>query len=476
MKNHMLKLIPAVVMMIVCAALLGCDNEATSDTAVIVVTGKVPIEFTWDGGVPNCPDCEIYAQVYTDERWGTFDYGPFDFNPDSITLDHVLAGLERDFTVWVTDTTSGEIIYRGVKEDVQVNANTTNDPVPITLYPRGWYEINMGYLSTDWELTDVKLAEEGYSWMAGNDLAAPSSTGITFRGLTGAWSQTSPPSVSTPNWMLTSIASGAGGEAWAVGEDKENNRGIILRYDGSFWNDDVNEEPPSSCLFGVSFSPSGSIGYAVGELNSDGVLLKYSSASGAWETTSTVSSVSLFDVVTFNNGDAIVGGKDNVSGSGYLALWDDSASSYSVYTAPSSVCSTADWEVNDVYSVSADDWWAAGACYDGASTIGVVLHKNGPGIEVQALPTYSDNWWLNGIWANSSGDAWAVGEGASSVVMLNKSNGSWEKVIPDGSSGDWDFSTVDFSPAGSPTITWGYAVGRDAAYNRGLVIKYPFPE
>jgi len=473
MRKYMLGLIPAAILAVVFAALPGCDNESTADTVVIRVTGKVPIEFNWDGSAPACPTCTIYAQVYTGEKWGTFDYGPFDFDPDSITLENVLAGQSRDFTVWVTDA-SGEIIYRGVTEGVKVIADTTNDPVQVTLYGRGWHQISLQQPSSDWQLTDVKLAEEGYGWMAGTDNL--NRRGVVFRNIEGAWSLRLPDVTSSSNWTLDSIAPGDDNKAWAVGEDVTNGKSIILRYDGSIWNDDVIE-PASSCLFGVSFSPSGSIGYAVGELNSDGVLLKYpSSGGGDWERASTVSSVSFFDVVTFNNGDAIVGGKDNASGSGYLALWDDSAGSYSAYSAPSSVCSSPNWEINDVYAVSADDWWAAGACYDPAgSTIGTALHyTDADGLTVQALPSISGDWWLNGIWADSAGDAWAVGEGASSVVILNKSGGSWSRVTPDESSGDWDLSAVDFSPAGS--VTWGYAVGRNAADSRGLAIKYPFPK
>ncbi len=479
MKKHALRIIPVAIIVILCAGLFGCDNETTTDTAVIKITGKVPIVFNWYDAAPSCPDCKIYAQVYTGERWGTFYYGPFEFDPDSITLDNVLAGQDRDFTVWVTDT-SGEITYRDVTKNVQVIANTTNDPVQVTLYPRGWYEVSMQQPSLNWQLTDVKLADEGYSWMAGRDNS--NGKGVIFRGAEGAWSLRLPEVTGSSNWTLNSIASGAGGEAWAVGEDIENNQGIILRYDGSLWNDDI-KEPPSSCLFGVSFSPSGSIGRAVGEIilgsSYAGVMLAYPSSTVGWVSDpAPAGSVSLFDVATFNNGDAIVGGKDNDNGSGYLALWDDSADSYSAYSTPGSVCSKAEWHVNDIFAVNESDWWAAGACYTPVGSInGVVLHyTSATSVTVEDLSAvaYSDDWWLNGIWADSAGDAWAVGEGSSSVVILNKSGGSWTPVTPDGSSGDWKLSGVDFNPAGS--ITWGYAVGHDASNSRGLAIKYPFPE
>jgi hypothetical protein len=92
------------------------------------------------------------------------------------------------------------------------------------------------------------------------------------------WTSVSPPDVSS-NWGLSSVDFISPDEGWAVGEDLENKRGVLLHFSGGSW---TSVSPPDvSSDWGLSgihlISPTG--GWAVGQTsdgsNLQGVLLRY---------------------------------------------------------------------------------------------------------------------------------------------------------------------------------------------------------
>ncbi len=452
-------------------AVVTCDDTITTETTYVVIVGDLPIEFAWHDGRTDCPECySVYATVRTPKE--DYDYGPYLFEFGGVTLEDVLAGSDQEVIVWVTESTGSTketgAIYHGVAEHVPVTADVTNDPETITLYPRGWYEVVLNQPSVDWGLKSVRMVGEGQGWIAGWDTEA--GRGVIYRGIENTWGLQLP-DAAPANWRLDSIDGGSGSTAWAVGEDAGGGAGLILRYNGEFWYDDDDEPTISDPwrLKGVSFATDGG-GWAVGETDTVGgahepVVLRYSS--GTWvETDVPAGSVSLSDVFALDGGEALMGGFDGTTPeAGLPAYWNGSA--YEYPTATFEACGGSPWEVQDVYALSPNDWWAAATCTD---EYGIVMHYNGA-IIVESPVVTDENWALGGIWANGSGEAWAVGSSDTRPLVLHREGGEWSIVTPDDALTGWKIYSVDFATDG-----WGYAVGRNTDANSGLLLRYPFPK
>jgi len=455
-------------------ASINCGGSNTAQTTIVEITGKLPVLFTWHDGITSCAECaQIIIVVNTSEK-GDFDYDPFPFSFGGVTINHVLAGFNRTVIVSVTNST-GEVIYHGSAIAPKIVAGKTNDPLTIELFSRGWYKIYMNQPSTTWVLFKVRMTSSGNGWMVGRDGVGPY-RGFVYRGIENSWGLQLP-TVSTSNdWWLNSI-DGAGSTAWAVGADSQNKTGIILRYDGAIWNENVGEPTISNpwVLRGVSFASDG-IGWAVGENTPSGaksgpVVLRYA---GSWlrMTEEPAGSISLYDVFALSGGGALIVGKNNTTNKGYIAQWDEATTTYQDGApTPPDPCNGSNWDARDIYAVSAGNWWAAGTCYDPPGS-GVTIHYNGTS-NVENPTGPAGNWGLYGIWANASGEAWAVGYGDNGAVILSRSSGgTWSVVTPEDAQTSWRLYSVDFSA----DEMWGYAVGEDTTTHLGLVLKYPFPQ
>lgn len=462
--------------MVWCVGLFGiflvtsCDNTVEADPIIVQYSGSVMLSFNWKDARTDCPECtSTYVKVKT-ERYGDFDYGPYPFSFAGIHLAEVLSGYGHTVIAWVTDA-GGTVIYRGVVNGVNILGGIENPAIEVDLYPRGWYPVTTSQPSINWGLNDVRMTNTGNGWIAGWDTAG--ARGVVFRGGADSWVLDTVPVTSTSTWKLNSIAD-AGDGAWAVGRDEQNSKGIILRNAGGLWVDDVAEPTVSANweLFGVDFYQTDN-GWAVGRdnENSTGVILKYQTNWQAVAGPIALTDYTLIDVEALSNG-FIACGRDNTAGVGFLLQWN--GTNYTIHQPPAgdvADCHTA-WELRDVYAVSDNEWWAVGYCESNLDpAFGMVFHYTTDlGLTRDLLPGPAGDWELNGIWADESGEAWAVGvAGGRGIIFQRDSVGNWSEVVPNTSLTNWSLNAVDFS------TDWGYAVGIDNTSQRGVILRYPFP-
>ncbi len=180
-------------------------------------------------------------------------------------------------------------------------------------------------VSTDWGLSGVRLI-----WAVGQD--NENKRGVLLYFASGSWISVEPPDVST-DWGLSGVDLISPNEAWAVGRDNINKRGVLLHFVNGSW---TSVEPPDvSTDWGLSAVVliSSNEGWAAGTDNENkrGVLLHF--INGSWE------SVELPDVGT-------------------------------------------DWGLSAVDLISSNQGWAVGKTSDGQNTTGVLLQYTVPLISV----------------------------------------------------------------------------------------------
>jgi hypothetical protein len=180
-------------------------------------------------------------------------------------------------------------------------------------------------VSTDWGLSAVRLI-----WAVGQD--NENGRGVLLYFASGSWISVDPPDVSS-DWGLSGVDAISPNEAWAVGRDNISKRGVLLHFVNGSW---TSVEPPDvSADWGLSavnlISPNE--GWAAGRdnVNKRGVLLHFINAS--W------TPVDLPDVST-------------------------------------------DWGLSAVDLISSNQGWAVGKTSDGQDTAGVLLQFTVPLISI----------------------------------------------------------------------------------------------
>jgi|GEM_PF-2303664 len=457
-------------------ALIGCNQTITSNPIVVYYSGSINVNFNWIGGVPDCVECaQTYVTVYTSEM-GDFNYGPFTFSYDGVYLSQVLGGHNRIFTIWVTDN-AGDTLYRGVLSDVHITSGVENPSVTVDIYGKGWYTLSVSQPSASWGLDKVRMSGDGSGWIAGSDNLGDH--GVIFRGGNDIWALDSLQVSSSNYWALRSVVPSGDG-AWAVGEDKQHGSGIILRNDGTIWHDDVTEPvvPGPWRLNGVDMIAD-IAGWAVGESESStpesGVVLQYDQSGWTLYGPLNLPNCAFNDIAAISTAEFIIGGEDKSASTGFVLDWR--MGNTITYTPAAMGDCTGEWAIKDVYAVEASDWWAAGSCDNGGgSTFGLAFHYTSASGEMlrQTISGITGNWTLEGIWADASGEAWAVGNTPTAAVILRLSGGEWSQVtplMPPGDSLSWSLQSVDF-----PATGWGYAAGTDLTNNRGIILRYGFPK
>jgi len=236
-----------------------------------------------------------------------------------------------------------------------------------------------------------------------------------------------PPNVST-NWGLSSVHFPLSDKGWAVGQDFENQRGVILYFSDYSWT--FIPPPKVSSNWGLS---AVHFIWAVGQdlENGSGVILRFTGTS--W------TSVPLSNI--------------NIS---------------------------SNWGLSAVRFISSGEAWAVGT--DFANETGVILHfLNGLWTSVSP-PTVSSNWGLSSVDFASSNEGWAVGtdysggENNYKGVILHFLNGSWTSfnlptVSSNGNvSSNWGLSGIDLMSAVS-----GWAVGSDSTNMTAVLLTYTAP-
>ena len=216
-----------------------------------------------------------------------------------------------------------------------------------------WQVAKLPNVSSDWSLSAVQR-----NWAVGQDFE--NKRGVLLR-LSKSWISVNPPNVSS-NWGLSGINFISSQEGWAVGQDFENKRGVLLHLSKGSW---TSVDPPNVSsdwgLSGIGFVSSKE-GWAVGQdsANNAGVLLHFSN--GSWTSVD----------------------PPNVS---------------------------SNWSLSAVGFMSANVGWAVGQSFDGTNTEGVLLRYTVPRILVSPISINYHNT--------------AVGVSLDkTVVVKNKGNGN----------------------------------------------------
>jgi hypothetical protein len=146
-----------------------------------------------------------------------------------------------------------------------------------------WTQIVSPTVSEDWHLTSVHFTSTDEGWAVGYDF--DNNRGVLLHYHNGTWTSVDPPVVGTEWWEwwgLMAVHFTSADEGWAVGNQPDNNRGVLLHYHNGTW---ASVDPPSMSggfeLYGVHFT-SANDGWAVGNdtENDRGLLLHYQS--GTW--------------------------------------------------------------------------------------------------------------------------------------------------------------------------------------------------
>jgi hypothetical protein len=281
-----------------------------------------------------------------------------------------------------------------------------------------WTQIVSPTVSEDWHLTSVHFTSTDEGWAVGYDFN--NNRGVLLHYHNGTWTSVDPPVVGTEWWEwwgLVAVHFTSADEGWAVGNQPDNNRGILLHYHNGTW---TSVDPPSMSggfeLYGVHFT-SANEGWAVGNdtENDRGLLLHYQS--GTWTT-----------------------------------------------VAPPTV-STGWWELTAVHFTSVDEGWAVGNNI--SEDRAVLLHyRNGTWMRVTP-PAFSGNRLINSVHFTSATEGWAVGNDTQSDrgFLLHYRNGTWTRIAPPTVSENWDLASVHFTSA-----TEGWAVG--ASDENGVLLHF----
>ncbi len=105
--------------------------------------------------------------------------------------------------------------------------------LPIPMVYAGWTNVNSPVVSSDWELLDLR-----FFWAVGQDLE--NQRGVLLHFANGSWASVDLPSVSS-DWGLSAIDFGSPHEGWAAGRDFANKSGALLHYSNGSW---TSVEPP----------------------------------------------------------------------------------------------------------------------------------------------------------------------------------------------------------------------------------------
>ena len=136
------------------------------------------------------------------------------------------------------------------------------------------------------------------------------------------------------------------------------------------------------------------------------------------------------------------------------------------------------WYLSSVYFTSPSDGWAVG--YDWANKRAVLLRYLSGSWTPISPPYVSENWEIYSVHFTSSGEGWAAGVDYPNKrgVLLHYLGGSWTSISPPYVSSDWALALP--AEPGGPSVHFttpnqGWAVGRDAANGRGVLLRYYTP-
>jgi hypothetical protein len=214
---------------------------------------------------------------------------------------------------------------------------------------------------------------------------------VGYGGTILHWNGTVWSSVPSGSTAFLSVPWGtAADDVWAVGSG-----GAILHWNGSAWS--ASDSGTTQLIYGVWGSAPDDV-WAVGM---NGTILRWDGST--WSPVPSGTSYPLLRV--WGTGPNDVWAVGNESSAGVIVHWDGTAWS---------VIPGAPARAFNVSGSGPTDVWVVGA--------GAIVHWNG--LEWTAVPTPTDQA-LQGVWANSPTDAWAVGFGGT-IIHWNGS--AWSPV------------------------------------------------
>lgn len=207
-----------------------------------------------------------------------------------------------------------------------------------------------------------------------------------------AWTTMDSPNPSFNGDVLYGVSAVSATDAWAVGYSNSRNenfaRAMTLRWDGSFWH-----EAPAPDVPGLPEKLA-----AVSTL----------SPTAAWAVGSTVAALPRSTL--------------NIP---LISFWN--GSDWSVVPNPA-LFDTAFGRLVGVTAIDANNVWAVGEVFDGASTKPLVMRWNGTAWSVAALPNSVATATLQAIGASGVNDIWVVGNLGTGNLTLRYNGSSWSVI------------------------------------------------
>ena len=105
-------------------------------------------------------------------------------------------------------------------------------------------------MSPIWDLNAISFTSASEGWAVGDDPQNGKGVLLHYTSSAGEWTSVAPPFVS-PSWYLNAVHFTSENEGWAVGVDdsnQTNHKGILLHYSGETW---ISVSPPSVSSVGT---------------------------------------------------------------------------------------------------------------------------------------------------------------------------------------------------------------------------------
>jgi hypothetical protein len=336
-----------------------------------------------------------------------------------------------------------------------------------------WRNVDVPSVSLDWTLYGVYGVSKTEAWAVGSDFV--NQRGVILHYLNGVWSSVNPPNVSL-QWELFDVNFTSPFEGWAVGRDSINHKGVLLHYQNGTWTSVPTPVVSSSWyLISVQFT-SASEGWAVGAdtsigVSNQGVLLRFQN--GVWTKVSppyVLPTWILNDVyLTSAQSGWAVGTGVQIQQKGVLLQWQNGG--WNPFLAPNAANI---WDLVGVNFTSPNEGWAVGNDFSFLVTTGIFLHFfNNSWTPVPfSLSDPNVSWLLSSVYFPVASEGWAVGIQAPSSteesgLLIHFLNGSWFAVTPPIVSPQWRLWNLHFT---SPAEGW--AVGRDESNTRGVILRF----
>jgi len=128
---------------------------------------------------------------------------------------------------WLSD-----VHFTSPNEGWAVGENSSNKGALLHYYNNTWESVTPPDISLGWRLYGVHFTSSNEGWAVGEDWAH--GRGVLLHYFNGSWTFITPPPIDVPNvtsnWYIESVHFTSPNEGWAVGYDRHNYKGVLLRY------------------------------------------------------------------------------------------------------------------------------------------------------------------------------------------------------------------------------------------------------